>query len=217
MKITWLGHSTFKIESSKTIVIDPHDPAFGALPAELTADIVTVSHSHHDHNYIEGVGGSPEVVDKAGNYDFENIKIKGVPVFHDQVQGKERGGNIVFVFEIEGLRLCHLGDLGHLLNQTQLAAIGPVDILMIPVGGFYTIDADQAVAVVHQIQPKVVLPMHFKSASSPADIPPTGAPLGPIATVDGFIQSLGWQVRQVSELEIDNNINELSASVIIFS
>ncbi|MDO8443947.1 MAG: MBL fold metallo-hydrolase [bacterium] len=209
MKIKWLGHSTFKIGSDKTIVIDPHDPAVGTLPASLIADIVTVSHAHHDHNYIEGVGGSPKVIDKPSEYDFGGIKITGVPTFHDDVQGQERGNNIVFIYEIEGLRLGHLGDLGHLFTQEQLNLIGPIDILMIPVGGFYTIDADQAVEIVNQLKPKVVLPMHYKSKNLPASVP--------IAPVDEFIKKLGWGVGEVSELEINqNNISERAGSVIIF-
>lgn len=210
MKITWLGHSTFKIEGEKMIVIDPHDPSFGALPDGLTADIVTVSHGHHDHNYIAGVEGSPEVIDKAGNYDFDNIKIKGLPTFHDGVQGQERGNNIVFIYEIEGLKLAHLGDLGHIFTAEQLNLIGPIDILMIPVGGVYTIDADQAIEIVGQIKPKIVLPMHYKTGNLPASIQ--------IAPVDGFIQKLGWKVDKVRELEINqSNISSHTDSIILFN
>lgn len=221
MKITWLGHSTFKIESEMTIVIDPHDPTVGPLPADLTADIVTVSHAHHDHNYIEGVGGDPQIFDQAGDFIIAgdaspqretspDIKIIGVPTFHDGVQGQQRGNNIVFVYDIEGLNLCHLGDLGHLLNPTQLAQIGTVDILMIPVGGFYTIDADQAVEVVGQIKPKIVLPMHYKSKNLPASVP--------IAPVDAFVTKLGWKVKTVTELDINiESIGEHLQSIILFS
>ncbi len=221
MKITWLGHSTFKIGSEKTIIIDPHAPQFGAMPADLIADIVTVSHAHHDHNYIAGVGGNLQIIDSTGEHVISGdaslhgetspeIEITGVATFHDNEQGQKRGGNIVFIYEIEGLRISHLGDLGHLLNEDQLSQIGPVDILMIPVGGFFTIDSTQAVEVVKQIQPKIVLPMHYKTQNMPANLP--------IAPVDDFIQKLGWKVEKVSELDVDqNNISNKIRTVIVFA
>jgi len=210
MKIKYLGHSTFKITSDKTIVIDPHDPEYGTLPADLTADIVTVSHSHHDHNYLAGVRGEPKIIDSVGEYDLDNIKITGVPTFHDDSLGVKRGGNIVFVYEIEGLRLSHLGDLGHLLNDDQLNQIGPIDIVMISVGGTYTIDADQAVEVVKQLQAKVVLPMHYKTADSASD--------SVLAPVDDFVQKMGWKVEKVVQFEINtNNLDRFAGKVIIFS
>jgi len=210
MKINYLGHSTFIIESAKTVVIDPHDPEYGALPPNLVADIVTVSHGHHDHNYIVGVGGSPQVIDKIGSCQVDSIKITGVPTFHDEENGVKRGNNIVFVFEIEGARLAHLGDLGHILAAEQLNQIGPIDLVMIPVGGTYTIDADQAVEVVKQLQAKVVLPMHYKTATFSAD--------SPLAPVDDFVAKFGQPVEKVTQLEIDeNSIGEFAGKVIIFS
>ncbi|PIS07431.1 MBL fold metallo-hydrolase [Candidatus Berkelbacteria bacterium CG10_big_fil_rev_8_21_14_0_10_43_13] len=232
MKIKYLGHSTFKIESTKTIVIDPHDPGYGALPADLTAEIVTVSHGHHDHSYIAGVGGDPEIIDTTGENVFledavfgdaslqgetspktktsPEILIKGVSTFHDDVQGAKRGNNIVFVYEIEGLRLAHLGDLGHILTSEQLNQIGQIDVVMIPVGGTYTIDAAQAVEVVKQLQTKVVLPMHYQTANS--------APDSVLASVEDFVQKMGWGVEKVTHLEIDkSSLGKFASKTIVFS
>lgn len=192
MKIRYLGHSTFEIKSAKTIVTDPHDPEHGALPPDLAAEIVTVSHSHHDHNYLEGVGGSPQVIDKVGEHDLGDIKIEGIATFHDEVAGAKRGNNIVFTYELENLRLAHLGDLGHRLSKEQIAQIGHVDVLMIPVGGTYTIDPAEAKEVTNQLKPRLVVPMHYKQE-----------PSSPLADVATFESKLGWMTEPLDVLEID--------------
>ncbi len=208
MKIKWLGQSAFEIKSNKTLVTDPHNPMVGKMPKDLAAEVVTVSHAHMDHNYTKAVAGSPEIIDKTGSFSVGGFEIKGITTFHDNVGGKKRGNNIVYVIGAEGLKLCHLGDLGHLLTQEQLKEIGAVDILMIPVGGFFTIGSDEAVQVVNQLKPKIVLPMHYKAKSL--------MPL-PLAGVDKFTAALGWDVEEVEELEIDRVfLNSIDHKVFLF-
>jgi L-ascorbate metabolism protein UlaG (beta-lactamase superfamily) len=209
MKIKWLGQAAFLIESKTTLVTDPFAPIIGRLPKDLVADVVTVSHSHFDHNYVKGVGGSPEVINSIGKFSVGTAEITGVATFHDNVGGRKRGNNIVFVVKAEGLTLCHLGDLGHILSDKQIKEIGPVDILMIPVGGGPTIDATQVVQTVSQLKPKVVLPMHYKSKKSLIPLP--------FAGVDKFVDAFGWEVVEVKELEIDkSNIDSFDQKVVIF-
>jgi L-ascorbate metabolism protein UlaG (beta-lactamase superfamily) len=180
----------------------------GRLPKDLAAEAVTVSHAHMDHNYTKGIAGNPQIISTAGDSKAGDWKIKGIATFHDNVGGKKRGSNIVYIIETEGIRLCHLGDLGHLLTDGQLKAIGAVDILMIPVGGFFTIGPNEAVQVVNQLKPKIVLPMHYKAKSL--------MPF-PLAGVDKFTEALGWKIEEVSELEINNsNLNSFKNKVIVF-
>ena len=198
----------FEIISDKTLVTDPHPPILGKLPKDLTADVVTVSHNHMDHNFIKGVGGDPEIIDKVGDFETGDFQIKSIKTFHDGENGKKRGENIVFVISIDDLKICHLGDLGHILNNEQIKEIGKIDILMIPVGGFFTIDADIAVKVIKQLKPMVVLPMHYKVKGL--------IPL-PIAGVDKFIKALSWKVKEVSGLEINSkNIKSFNHTAILF-
>ena len=124
---------------------------------------MTVSHDHYDHNYVEGVQGDPQIIRSEGEFEVCGIKIKGVSAFHDEVKGEKRGSIIIYVFEIDGLKICHLSDLGHLLSKAQIEEIGKVDVLLTPVGGTFTIDAEGAVAVVEQLSPKLVIPMHYKT------------------------------------------------------
>ena len=170
MKIKWYGHAAFLITSDQgtKIIIDPYEP--GAFGGQLSygkindqADIVITSHDHADHNYTNGLPGKPQVVKGSGSQTIVGIPIKGIATFHDASKGSERGANTIFTLTIDHIQLCHLGDLGHLLSDKQLAEIGPVDILLIPVGGFFTIDPIEATRVADQIKPKVLIPMHFKT------------------------------------------------------
>lgn len=164
MKITWHGHSCFKIVTSNTVIVtDPFSKDIGLRPISCEADIVTVSHDHYDHNNTSSLRGAPFVVDGPGEYELKGISIKGIGSFHDEKRGKERGLNTLFVIEAEGIRICHLGDLGQKeLTDEQLEALGEIDILMIPVGGVYTIDGEEAAAIINRIEPKIVIPMHYK-------------------------------------------------------
>ena len=169
MNINWHGQSCFQIASSSgknnhvSIVIDPFDQATGLRLPKLEADILLVSHNHHDHNNIKDVSGTPFVIEGPGEYEVKGVHVQGIPAFHDDKEGKERGLNTIYTIEAEDIRLCHLGDLGQKeLTPDQLDKIGEVDILMIPVGGAYTIGAKEAVKIMSQIEPNIVIPMHYQ-------------------------------------------------------
>jgi len=179
MKIKWLGHAAFLVmsESGLRLITDPYesggyDGNVGYGPIREPADIVTVSHEHPDHNDTRQIPGSPTVIRKTGKHLAKGLAIEGILTCHDETSGRQRGLNTVFCFTLDAVRVCHLGDLGHVLAPKEITAIGPVDVLMIPVGGFYTIDAAQANLVIAALQPKVVLPMHYKTAK--LDFPVAG-------------------------------------------
>jgi len=171
MTIQWYGHSCFKISTKPegrgsgedaVIFTDPFDKSIGLRPPQGKADIVTISHSHPDHNNPDALKGEPVVLDLPGEYSIKGVSITGVGSFHDKVQGAEYGHNVIFVIESEGVRFCHLGDLGMPLDKKQLEEVNGVDILAIPVGGPHSLDAKEAKTVVDQIEPKIILPMHYK-------------------------------------------------------
>lgn len=165
MTLTWYGHSCFKIVGNGgqiTIFTDPFDKSVGLTPPRGNADIVTVSHNHFDHNNIKAISGNPFVVDGPGEYEIKGVKIAGCQSFHDNKQGKEKGTNAIYLIEVDKIRLCHLGDFGQdSLTDSQLETIGEVDILLTPVGGETTIDAEKAVKIAEKIEPSVIIPMHF--------------------------------------------------------
>lgn len=165
MKIKWLGHATFMVtsESGVRIVIDPYASAEGLRYGEINeaADAVTVSHDHFDHNNIGAVKGNPRAI--RSSTEYKGIKFRAIPAYHDEAGGNKRGTDTIFCIDIDGLTLCHCGDLGQTLTAKQIAEIGKVDILMVPVGGYYTIDARAATTVCEQLKPKVIIPMHFKT------------------------------------------------------
>ena len=167
-KIYWAGQSCFQIsvstskDHSADIVIDPFDEKIGLKLPKLSADIILVSHEHPDHNNVKDVNGEPFVIRGPGEYEVKEVFIQGIPSFHDDEQGKKRGLNTIYLIEAEGLKFCHLGDLGQKqLTDEQLERIDGVDVLMIPVGGEYTIDSAQAQKIIGQIDPKIVIPMHY--------------------------------------------------------
>lgn len=191
--IEWSGHSCFTItnERGTKVVTDPFPDGIGYTVPELRADIVTVSHDHFDHNNLAAVKSNFTAVRERGQFNIDGIKIKGTKTYHDTEGGALRGENTVYTYNIDGVNVCHLGDLGHELTQEQLKSIGKVDVLMIPVGGLYTIDAEAAAKVVNQLNPKVVIPMHYKTEALIPDF-------GDVAPVDNFIAKMsGWQVSKV--------------------
>jgi L-ascorbate metabolism protein UlaG (beta-lactamase superfamily) len=171
MKIQYLGHSSFMlIESTgKTIVTDPFANIGYEMPTTF-ADAVTISHKHHDHVAAKSVCGDPVIIDKEGNYQVGGVNITGIKAYHDNEQGKERGSIIIYKFRMDGLDICHLGDIGQELDLERLEQILPVNILLIPVGGKYTINAEQAKEYVDKIIPEIVIPMHYKTKSSTIDV-----------------------------------------------
>jgi len=174
MKIRFLGHSCFLIisDTGTRIITDPYHTGeeFTLTEIKESADIVTVSHDHPDHNNTAAIQGNPRVL--KGSAKFSGIDFTAIQSYHDEASGNERGGNSIFTFEVDGIRICHLGDLGHQLDDSQLSIMGKIDVLIIPVGGGFTIDGAGATKVCKQINPKVIIPMHYKTAGLPflADI-----------------------------------------------
>jgi len=203
MKIKWLGHASFMItsEAGTKIITDPYVATETLTYGEIkeSADVVTVSHEHGDHSNVSGVRGSPEAV--RGTAKVKGIEFKGIPTYHDNTGGSQRGKNTVFYFAVDGIRVCHLGDLGHPLNDKQTAELGSVDILLIPVGGNYTIDAKVASQLCDRLKPKVIIPMHFKNDKCTF----------PIAGVDEFLQGKEG-VSRLDTSEVEFKQGELSAT-----
>jgi L-ascorbate metabolism protein UlaG (beta-lactamase superfamily) len=185
MKIKWYGHSAFQIttDSGTRIIIDPYEP--GAYGGSITygriideADIVLTSHDHGDHNYTKDIKGKFAHIKKAGQYEEREAKIKAIPTFHDKSNGQERGANLVFVVSADDMVVVHLGDLGHALDGSTLRSIGKVDVLLVPVGGFFTVDGKEATKIMNDINPAITIPMHYKTESVSF----------PIEGLEGFIK-----------------------------
>jgi L-ascorbate metabolism protein UlaG (beta-lactamase superfamily) len=164
MEITWLGHSCFKIKGKEvTLVTDPYDESLGYPWVKPTANIVTLSHPHPGHSYSAGVDGNPKVLHRPGEYEISGVFIIGLANFHDSEQGRVRGRNTTYLIEMEDIRLCHLGDLGHLPSPRQLEELSDAAVLFVPVGGVSTTDAKTAAEIVRFLNPKVAIPMHYKT------------------------------------------------------
>lgn len=194
MTINWYGQSCFRLESKGTsILIDPFDKAIGLRPPRVNDNIVLVTHEHYDHNNVAGAPAEAFLVRGPGEYEKSGVYIEGVKSFHDNSQGSQRGLNTIYVLRFEDVRLCHLGDLGqNELTEEQIEAIGDVDVLFIPVGGNYTIDGAQAAKIVSEIEPKIIVPMHYKVPGLTIDID------GP----QKFLKEIGIKPEEVETLKI---------------
>ena len=172
MKIRYLGHSSFQLIESTgtTIVTDPYSSSLGSEMPAVTADAVTVSHHHYDHDAAARAGGKPLVIDKEGSYELDGVDINSIRSFHDPEGGRLRGENIIFKFSMDGIEVCHLGDIGEECSTELIEALLPVDVLLIPVGGTYTIDAEQAKEYVDRIMPDIVIPMHYREKGKKLDV-----------------------------------------------
>jgi L-ascorbate metabolism protein UlaG (beta-lactamase superfamily) len=210
MRVKWLGHACFLITSKDglRVITDPYAVGGGInySPIEETADVVVVSHGHDDHSNVSAVQGKPEVVKGDGIKTVKGIQFKGIAAYHDAAQGKQRGPNTIFCFTMDYIKLCHLGDLGHVLSPEQVVEIGAVDILFVPVGGFFTIDASAAGQVCDQLKPKLVIPMHFKTPKCAY----------PIAGVEDFLKGKK-NVRNVegSEAEFKQEMLPGAAEIVL--
>lgn len=172
MKIEYLGHSCFKLTESTgtSVVCDPYSSEIGYEMPKVEADAVTLSHHHYDHDAVQNVSGSPVVIDTESSYDLPGVEINSVKSFHDGCRGKKRGENVIFKFRMDGIDVCHLGDLGEACSSELIEAILPVNVLLIPVGGTYTIDAEMAKEYVDRIMPDIVIPMHYRTKDCKLDI-----------------------------------------------
>lgn len=195
MDIKYLGHSSFLIKSKNTkIVTDPFDPKMVGLPfPKQEADIITVSHHHKDHDNVSAINGTPVIIDWPGEFEVKGIRIFGYQTYHDKKQGAERGEVVVYKYEMEDMSLLHCGDIGLVPDTSFIDAIGNVDILLIPVGGVYTIDPSEAARLVQKIDPSLVIPMHYNRENMNQDN------FGQLARVDDFIKEMGGEVQRVEQ------------------
>ena len=163
MLVKWYGHSCFLFtgENGVRVLTDPCDTSTGYTLHDIEADVVTSSHDHHDHNYFEAAKGSPVIVNQTGETVAAGIRFYGVPTWHDNAGGKERGRNLIFLFELDGLRIAHLGDLGHIPDEDTLKLLEGTDIMLVPIGGVYTIDHKDALKIRSLVKPRVMIPMHY--------------------------------------------------------
>jgi len=165
MEIDWFGHACFRLRGRDgTVITDPYGKEIGLNFARPRGDIVTISHDHPGHSFAKGVKGDPKIIEGPGEYEIKNVFVTGVPSAHDKKGGKERGANTIYVFDLDGLVVCHLGDLGHVPSQTQIEALGNVNILLVPVGGVSTISGSEAAEIVSLLEPQIVIPMHYAHA-----------------------------------------------------
>lgn len=208
MKIKWLGHSCFLITTIQghKILTDPYDRTVGYKAENIEADIVSISHEHFDHNYRAMLKNMDKAIylDKPGSFSFKNglIEVKGISAFHDRDFGARRGKNVIFVFNADGIKICHCGDLGHILTDSQVEEIGKVDVLMVPVGGTYTIDYKEASIVCGQLKPRWIIPMHYKTEMLKF----------PIDGVDKFLGIMdNYEVSREQEFIPDINASDKSS------
>lgn len=196
LQLRWHGHACWEITNDITLVTDPHDGKSIGIPApSVTGDIILVSHDHYDHNSVKSVEKEDsKVITDDRKRSISDIEIKGIESFHDEKQGAKRGKNIIFHFTIDGIKFCHLGDLGHDIDDETVSKIGEVDILFIPVGGTFTVDDRQAWKVIKKIKPKIIVPMHYK----------IGGLSLPIAGIDPFLEQSKYKVNHVgNEIDIE--------------
>jgi L-ascorbate metabolism protein UlaG (beta-lactamase superfamily) len=212
MDISYLGHSSFKIKTkTATVITDPFDPkVLGIKYPPVEGDIVTVSHDHPDHNYTTAVKNVRKFIDGPGEYEVMDVSVIGISSFHDAKKGEERGKNTIYVYEAEGLRLAHLGDLGHKLSEEMVEELGEINILMIPVGGTYTIGPEEAVEVARSIEPNIIIPMHYQDNELNKDLHETLKP------VDEFLKAIGMTVEKLPKLSVkDIDMGEDSKVVVL--
>jgi len=170
MEITWYGRACFRLKGKEaTAITDPCPPATGFVAGRHDVDLLTVSHGHPDHSYTRSITAGLTLT-RPGEYEFHDLLVTGVRTYHDGARGAERGENMIFAVEVDGVHICHLGDLGHLLTEEQVAELGPIDVLLVPVGGTTTVTPAEATEVVSQLSPKLVIPMHFAIDGASADL-----------------------------------------------
>ncbi len=208
MDITYLGHSCFRIRGSQSIVItDPFPPDIGYNLGKQTADIVTLSHNDPSHSYSQGVTGA-HIIKGPGEYEIAGVLVLGVASYHDGVKGQSKGKNNIYLFEVDGVNICHLGDIGHLLTDEELEELGSIDILMVPVGGVSTINANMAAQIVRKVEPKIVLPMHYKTDKTKRDLEP----------VDSFLREMAVTLAEPKpKLTVNKNSLPLTLQVVVLT
>lgn len=209
MEITWLGHSCFRIKGkSGTVITDPFGEATGYHLGKVAADIVTVSHDHPGHNFVKGVGGNPKVISGPGEYEIAGIFIYGVRTYHDGEKGQSRGKNTCYLMQIDDVKVCHLGDLGHVPSAAQVDELNDAEVLLVPVGGGATTNAAAAIEIVNLLSPKIVIPMHYKTEVSRPDLEP----------VDKFLNEMGVKdLAPIPKLTVNKAILPLETQVVVLT
>jgi L-ascorbate metabolism protein UlaG (beta-lactamase superfamily) len=206
MEINWLGHSCFRLKGKNTVVItDPYPPDLGYNLDKQAARIVTISHTHPGHSFVQAVGNDPKIISKPGEYEIGGVLIIGLPTYHDTENGAVRGRNTVYVIEIDDVNICHLGDLGHPLAASTIEEIGNVDVLLVPAGSVSTVDGSVAASIVRSIEPKIVVPMHYKTPDLKKELEP----------VDKFLKEMGiTQITPQPKLVVTRSTLPLSLQVV---
>ncbi len=208
MEISWLGHSCFQLRGKNvTLITDPFSPQLGHSLGKISAPIVTISHNHPGHNFAGGVDGDPRIVRGPGEYEISDVLITGVASYHDNKHGQELGRNTIYIIHIDDLIICHLGDLGHILQEEQLEEVADADMLLVPIGGQHTINAAQAAEVISQVEPHIVIPMHYS--------PPIGDVPNPL---DKFCREMGIEaINPQPKLSITRSALPAETQVVILS
>ena len=191
-----------------TVVTDPCPPELGYSLDKPAANIVTVSHNHPNHSYYQGISGDPRIISRPGEYEIGGTLIIGIPTFHDDEKGLTKGKNNVYAIEVDDITICHLGDIGHPLSSTQIEELGNIDVLLIPVGGGNTISVSQAAALVRSIEPKIVIPMHYKTLTLTKELD----------NVDKFLKEMGLtEAVPQPKLTISKSQLPLTTTVMVLS
>ena len=208
MEISWLGHSCFQLRGKNvTLITDPFSPQLGRSLGKISAPIVTISHNHPGHNFAGGVDGEPRIVRGPGEYEISDVLITGVSSYHDNKHGQELGRNTIYIIHMDDLIICHLGDLGHILQEEQLEEVADADMLLVPIGGQHTINAAQAAEVISQVEPHIVIPMHYS--------PPIGDVPNPL---DKFCREMGIEaINPQPKLSITRSALPAETQVVILS
>jgi L-ascorbate metabolism protein UlaG (beta-lactamase superfamily) len=207
VEITWLGQSCFKLKGKETVVIiDPYPPDFGYPLGNPQANILALTHSHPGHSYVEGVEGEPKAIRGPGEYEIAGVFITGIACFHDDELGKKLGGNTIYHITLDDLAICHLGDLGHVPSPELVQDIGDVEVLLVPVGGVSTIDAVAAAETVRRLEPKIVIPMHYRTPAAVKKLEP----------VDRFLKEIGIkEVTSQPKLSLTRSTLPFTTQVIL--
>jgi L-ascorbate metabolism protein UlaG (beta-lactamase superfamily) len=198
MEIFYLGHSSFKLRGKdKTLITDPFDPAMVGIDFPRNeADIVTISHNHHDHDRSDLIGGNPKIVNGPGEYEIGGVSLVGISTFHDNKSGSLRGVNTVYIIEMDGVRLLHLGDLGHVLDKNVVSEMGVINVLFVPVGGEFTIGPKEANQVAEMVTASIVVPMHYQAEGLNQEM------FSKLKRVDDFLALAGTKVERLPKLHV---------------
>jgi L-ascorbate metabolism protein UlaG (beta-lactamase superfamily) len=206
LDVTWLGHGCFRLRGrSAAVVTDPYPPSIGLKLQRLDADLVTVSHEHENHNYTQAVREAYEIRGP-GEYEVAGVSVIGIPTYHDAEKGAKEGRNTVYLIEIDDLRVCHLGDLGHKLDDVEAETVSSADVLLVPVGGHATMNAAQAAEVVRQLEPRFVVPMHYAIAGLKLSLDP----------IDKFLKEMGLAASEpLPKLSVQKSSGEYETKVVL--